>query len=56
MCADLGGVHKQLLDVQFVQQQCPPDSVHGHTDVGLAVGNLEKLLDVLCMIVVKRKE
>ena len=40
-------LHEELLNVQVVQKQGPPDAVNGHTDVGLAVGNLQKLLDVL---------
>ena len=39
--------HEELLNVQVVQKQGPPDAVNGHADVRLAVGNFQKLLDVL---------
>lgn len=50
----LGRPHKELLDVQLVQQEGPPDAVHGHAHVGLAVGDLQELFYVLKKM--KRKE
>lgn len=43
----LRGSHEELLNVQLVQKQRPPHAVNGHTDVGLAVGDFQKLLDIL---------
>lgn len=42
--------HEQLLNVQLVQKQCPPHTMNSHTDVGLTVGDFQKLLDVLHVI------
>lgn len=46
--------HEELLDIQLIQQQGPPDAMHGHAHVGLAVGDLQELFYVLKKI--KRKE
>lgn len=39
--------HEKFLDVQLIQKQCSPHPVNSQTDVGLTVGNFQKLLDVL---------
>lgn len=43
----LRGSHEELLNVQFIQKQGPTYTVNSHTDMGLAVRDFQKLLDVL---------
>lgn len=43
----LRGPHEELLNVQFIKEESPSHAVDGHTDMGLTVGDLQQLLDVL---------
>lgn len=43
----LRGAHEELLNVQLIQKQRSSHTVNSHADMGLAIRNFQKLLDVL---------